>query len=151
VLKDKAWFFGSYMEERERWAGAPSQSNPLITPTPNGIKQLQTAFPNSPGVAALNTIGPTAITAGNPTFSNLQTVNVTANGIIAPIEFGNVSRNVPGYYNDREASGRVDWQVTNKDRFYGQYYNNNNGAGSSAAMQNGIGRRALQLALRLDF
>jgi hypothetical protein len=30
-------------------------------------------------------------------------------------------------------------------------YNNNNGAGSSSATQNGIGRRALQLALRIDF
>src|SRR5581483_10177411 len=121
IVKDRVWFFGSTNFERQRTAGSPSSSGNLITPTPAGIQQLQAAFPNSSGVAALAAIGPAAIPGGNPKFSNLQTVTVSDGTTSAPIEFGSITRSVPAPFNDYEATGRVDVKLTDKDTVFGRY------------------------------
>jgi len=121
IKHDKIWFFGSTNFQRTRTAGAPFSSSPALTPTANGVKQLQTAFPNSPSVEALAQFGPTTISIGNPQFSNVQTVNVTANGTTAPIEMGVLTRFLAQPFNDYEGTGRVDFQLTSKDRFFTRY------------------------------
>ncbi len=121
IVKNRIWFFGSANFQRTRTGGGASSSSPGITPTPNGIQQLEAAFPNSPGVAALAAFGPSTVKAGNPQFGNIQMVPVTANGITVPIEFGTISRSIPSQYNDYEATGRVDFQLTPKDRFFVRY------------------------------
>lgn len=121
IKRDRAWFFGSANFERQRSAGEPSSSGSLLTPTPNGIQQLQAAFPNSPGVAALAAIGPTAVKGGNPTFSNLTTQMVTVGATSVPVEFGAITRFVPAPFNDYEATGRVDVKLTEKDSIFGRY------------------------------
>lgn len=121
IKKDRVWFFGSANFERQRFAGGNATSSPSLTPTPAGIQQLQAAFPGSAGVAALAQFGPTAVTAGNPTFSNVQAIPVTANGLTVPIQFGAISRSIPSIFNDSEATGRVDIQLTQKDRLFGRY------------------------------
>jgi Carboxypeptidase regulatory-like domain/TonB dependent receptor/TonB-dependent Receptor Plug Domain len=137
IKKDKIWFFGSSNIERQRFAGSPSSSAPGLVPTPNGVTQLQAAFPNSPIGLMQSTIGPNAITAGSPSFTNVQNVLVTdqidpttglafnctvagANGC-TPIEFGQISRFVPSPFNNYEATGRVDFKLTNKDNFFARY------------------------------
>jgi hypothetical protein len=139
IKKDKIWFFGSSNIERQRFAGSPSSSAPGIVPTPTGVTQLQAAFPGSPIGLVESTIGPNAITTGNPTFTNLQNVLVTnqidpttgaafpcpagsagANGC-TPIQFGSISRFVPSPFNDYEATGRVDFKLSNKDNFFARY------------------------------
>lgn len=121
IKKDKVWFFGSTNFERQRSAGAPSSSAPSVTPTANGLQQLQAAFPGNVAVAALAQFGPSTVAAGNPSFSNLQT-RVVSNGVTsAPIEFGELTRNVPAIFNNYEATGRADFQVSPKDRFFARY------------------------------
>jgi len=137
VKKDKVWFFGSSNIERQRFAGSPSSSAPGLVPTTTGDTQLQAAFPNSPIGLIESTIGPNAITAGSPSFTNVQNVLVTnqidpgtglafnctvagTNGC-TPIQFGQISRFVAGPSNDYEATGRVDFKVTNKDNFFARY------------------------------
>ena len=121
IKRDKVWFFGSTNFERLRSSGAPFSSSAALTPTTNGIQQLQTAFPNDPAVAALAQFGPATIKLGNPTFSNIQDVPVTANGTTAPIEMGTLTRFLSQPFNDYEATGRVDFQLTSKDQFFTRY------------------------------
>jgi hypothetical protein len=137
IKKDKIWFFGSSNIERQRFAGSPSSSAPGLVPTPTGVTQLQSAFPTSPITLIETTIGPNAVTAGNPSFSNVQNVLVTnqinpstglaytctvagTNGC-TPIQFGEISRFVPGPFNDYEATGRLDFKLTDKDNFFARY------------------------------
>ncbi len=138
IIKDKLWFFGSTNFERQRAGGSPSTSGGLV-PTPNGVQQLITAFPNSPAGPLEAAIGPAAITTqGNPTFSGIQNVPITdqidpntglafdcvaapASPGCTPIEFGSITRFVPSPLNDYEATGRIDVKVTSKDNFFGRY------------------------------
>jgi hypothetical protein len=121
IKRDRIWFFGSTNFQRTRTAGAPFSSAPDLTPTTTGLQQLQAAFPNSPGVEALAQFGPATITVGNPVFNDLQTVNVTANGTTAGIQMGELTRFLAQPFNDYEATGRVDFQITDKDRFFTRY------------------------------
>jgi hypothetical protein len=120
IWRDKAWFFGSYLGERTRAAGSPSTSSGL-TPTPSGLTTLATAFPGNPAVAALNAIGPYAVKAGNPHPFAPGPVTVSDGVTSADVEFGGISRNVPSLFNDREFTGKVDVQLTSKDRVSARY------------------------------
>ncbi len=131
VLKDKLWFFGSAHWERLRAAGGAESSGTSLTPTPTGLAQLAAAFPGNAAVAALQTIGPHAVSAGNPevgslcssAFCNPATGEMTvSDGVTAAlVQFGTINRFIPAASNDRQFSGRVDWQVTSKDRFSTRY------------------------------
>src|SRR6516164_7221151 len=122
IKRDKVWFFGSGNFQRNRSAGAPIFSNGALTPDATGIQQLQSAFPNSPSVAALAQWGPATLKIGNPTFSNIQNVNVTGPGsVTVPVEMGELTRSLTQPFNDYEGTGRVDVQLTSKDRFFGRY------------------------------
>ena len=138
IKKDKIWFFGSTNIERQRFAGSPSSSAPGLVPTPLGVKELQAAFPNSPIGLVESTIGPNAVLAGAPTFTNQQNEFVTnqpnstcsvagpytVGGTTyncAPIQFGSISRFVPSPFNDYEATGRVDFKLSDKDNFFARY------------------------------
>src|ERR1700733_6967571 len=121
IKRDKVWFFGSTNFERVRTSGAPFSSTSSLTPDARGIQELQTAFPNNPGVAALAQFGPTTVTLGNPTFSSIQQVPVTLGATTAPIEMGTLTRFLAQPFNDYEATGRVDFQLTSKDQFFTRY------------------------------
>jgi hypothetical protein len=123
IKHNKAWFFGSYMEENTRAAGSVQDSGANLTPTPNGLQQLASAFPGNPAVAALNAIGPYAVKAGNPRVvaGSATPLTVTDGVTSAPIEFGAVARNIPSIYNDYETVVKGDIQVTSKDRISVRY------------------------------
>lgn len=142
ILKDKLWFFGSGNFERQRFAGSPSSSAPGIVPTAKGVQDLLTEFPNSPAGPLYSSIGPTAVAAGNPTFTQVQDVLVTdqidndpvspgfgtalpcvtagVNGC-QPVEMGVISRFVSSPFNNYEATGRIDWRISSKDNLFGRY------------------------------
>ena len=137
IKKDKVWFFGSANLERQRFAGSPASTANGLVPTPNGDAQLAAAFPSSPIGLIESTIGPNAVAAGSPVFTNIQNVLVTnqidpttgfafpcttagVNGCV-PIEFGSMTRFVPGPFNDYEATGRLDFKLSPKDNFFGRY------------------------------
>jgi hypothetical protein len=137
IKKDKVWFFGSANFERQRFAGSPASTGGGLVPTPNGDAQLAAAFPGSPIGLIESTIGPNAVKSGNPVFTNIQNVLITnqidpstgfafpcatagVNGC-TPIEFGSMTRFVPGPFNDYEATGRLDFKLSSKDNFFGRY------------------------------
>jgi len=123
IKRDKIWFFGSTNMQRSRSAGAPVSSTSSLTPTSTGIQQLQTDFPNNPAVTLLSQFGPATLPVGNPTFSNIQNVNVSADGGVTnfPIQMGTLTRFLSQPFNDYEGTGRVDFQLTNRDRFFARY------------------------------
>jgi hypothetical protein len=127
ILKNKLWFFGSTYWDHTREGGAVSTSEGAWTPTPNGLAQLQAAFPNNPAVASLVNQGPYGIKTGNPTpvSGSIFTQTVTDGVTSAPIEFGGVARTVPALFNDEEVLGRLDWQPSTKDHFFVRYYYQN--------------------------
>jgi hypothetical protein len=121
IKRDKAWFFFTPYFDRQRSAGSPSTTTTL-TPTPTGLTQLAAAFPGNPAVAALNAIGPYAVKAGNPQVSGTSAPIVVTDGTTsAPIDFAPLTRSVPALFNDREFTGRVDVQITSKDRVGARY------------------------------
>ncbi len=142
IVKDKVWFFGSGNFELTRTGGSPSSTGPGLVPTANGIAQLAAAFPGSPASALYSQIGPTAVSIGNPTFSNVQSPLITTDtttglinpnsgyhdcindpnpAICFPIEMGVMSRFVASPSHDYEGTGRVDFRLSNKDNFFAKY------------------------------
>jgi outer membrane receptor protein involved in Fe transport len=122
IKRDKIWFFGSTNWQRNRAGGAPVEAPGTLTPDATGIQQLQAAFPTSPGVAALAQFGPAAVSVGSPIFNNITQVPVTGpGGVTVPIEMGTLERFLAQPFNDREITGRVDFQLTSKDRFFARY------------------------------
>ena len=145
IVKDKLWFFGSGNFERQRVGASPFSSGSSLTPDTTGLAQLAAAFPNNAAVAALQGIGPNAVTAGGGvTYSNPTTIlvsplvppivagvrpppgnNVCAQAVpdpsCVPVEFARANRNLASLFNDYEGTGRVDWQIDSKDRLFGRY------------------------------
>ena len=124
-LKDKAWFFTSGLWNRYRNGGGVSLSGPTtVTPDSNGLQQLQAAFPNDPGVAALVNNGPYSIKTGNPqAVGTPVTLPVTdAAGHSANIEFAEIGRSIPSLSNDEELLERLDLQPTTKDHVFIRYF-----------------------------
>ena len=124
ILKDKLWFFGSTYWDHTRNGGALATSQGALTPTPNGLTQLQAAFPGNPAVASLVNQGPYGIKTGNPFPVNgtFITQTVSDGTTSAPVEFAAVARSVPALSNDEENLGRIDWQPSTKDRFFLRYF-----------------------------
>ena len=138
-FRDKLWFFSSgYWNRNHNGGGISLSGTTTVTPDPNGLAQLQTAFPGDPGVAALVVNGPYSIKTGNPhpvgTPVNLP---ITVGETTANIEFSEIARSVPSASNDEELLGRMDWQPTSKDHFFLRYFYQDdpflNGGGSVTA------------------
>jgi outer membrane receptor protein involved in Fe transport len=123
ILKDKLWFFGSTFWDPIREGAAPASSGSSLTPTPNGLQQLQAAFPGNPAVTALGQFGPFAIKPGNPiVVPGSTTLRTVSDGnSSAAIEFGAVQRLEPAEQRSQQHLGRLDWQPTAKDRMFVRY------------------------------
>lgn len=146
IIRNKLFFFGSTYWDRVRVGATPAASLPELTPDPSGLKQLQAAFPNNPGVAALVGFGPYAVAQGNPqpipvplppagqpdecvaiggtrNANNTCSEHVTGpGGKTANIEVSGVQRTIPSLFNDQEELGRLDWQPTSKDHLFLRYF-----------------------------
>ena len=125
IIKNKLFFFGSTYWDPVRTGQTPSQSSPLLTPDPTGLKQLQAAFPGNSGVAALVAFGPYAVAQGNPQpiASSVTTEKVTGpGGQTATIEVSSVQRSIISISNDQEELGRLDWQPDSKDHMFLRYF-----------------------------
>jgi hypothetical protein len=121
IKKDKVWFFASTNFETTRWGSSVADSSPYMMPTAAGLATLQTAFPNAPGVKVLQYIGPSSVNVGAVQYYDTTMKDVTANGITVPVEFGKIRRTFSPLFNNYETTGRVDWQLTDKDRFFARY------------------------------
>jgi hypothetical protein len=122
IWHDKSWFFVSGQGDRIRSAGSTSSSGTSLTPTPAGITALAAAFPGNASINALQTIGPYSFTEGNPTAGAAITTFAVSNGTtIVQVPFASVSRRINQPTNDQQWTGRYDWQISNKDRFFARY------------------------------
>ncbi len=134
VLKDKAWFFGG-----TNWEQTHEGFSPLIvtnaTPTQDGIRQLQAAFPQSNAVNALSLQGPYAVLPQVHPVGATTVRSVTGpNGTMLNIPFSQISTSVAPSYSDQEDLGRLDWQPTSKDHLFARYiYQNTNSVGNQQA------------------
>jgi outer membrane receptor protein involved in Fe transport len=121
IKKDKAWFFGSYQNEKQR--GTTSGTSSSLTPTPAGVSLLDSTFPGNAAVAWLKAQGPFGITAGNPqvagTVKNLTVVGPGGTSASVPMSF--VTRTIGNNFDDYQVTGRVDYQISEKNRFFGRY------------------------------
>lgn len=137
VIKDKVWFFASYQNDRQRSMSSATSSS--ITPTPDGITALAAAFPGNNAVAALQKFGPYGIKAGNPTPAGaIQTVTVSNGATSVAVPFSFVNRTVGTPFDDTQITGRGDWQITDKDRFFVRYvYQDNINAVGSGTISSG--------------
>ena len=131
ILKNKLWFFGSTYWDTARTGAVPSVSttstNGTLTPTPAGLQQLASVFPNSPAVAILQNYGPYCVKVGNPQPAGevvMQTVTGPG-GATATIPFSLVQRLVPTPFSDQEHLGRLDWQPTGADHLFLRYFYQN--------------------------
>jgi hypothetical protein len=100
-------------------------SSGSLTPTDLGLSQLSACYPTSTSVAALNTFGPFAIKAGNPTISGDPVVRTltganTSDGN-CDVQFAGVQRTLSNNTHQYDWIYRVDVTVSNNDRFYGRY------------------------------
>lgn len=130
ILRDKLFFFGSYLQRIVTNGANPSISSTL-TPTPTGLTQLAAAFPNNPFVASLANTGPYSVTLGNPSpvGSSLSNVAVCAQAVAngqcptgsPTVQFGTIQRFLPSTSGDKEVVSRLDYQLTPRDRFFLRY------------------------------
>lgn len=124
ILKDKLWFFGSTYWDHTRDGQSVATSEGALTPTPNGLAQLQSVYPGNPAVVSLVNQGPFGIKTGNPAVVPGSTVTqIVSDGVTSTaVEFGQVQRTVPAQFNDQEDLGRLDWQPSTKDHFFVRYF-----------------------------
>jgi hypothetical protein len=125
ILKDKLFVFAGFDNEIE--PGTSVYSTGDLEPTPLGLETLDACLPTSGVLQALNTYGPYAIKAGNPTpqASSLTTQTISgvtcANGsALGPVQFAGVERTLPTPFHEYDVLTRVDYQGS-KDRIYARY------------------------------
>jgi hypothetical protein len=137
VVKDKLWFFASYQDDRQRAKSSATSSS--ITPTPAGISALAAAFPGNNAVSALQKFGPYGITVGNPTpAGTIQNIAVSNGTTSVTVPFAFVQRTVGTPFDDTQITGRGDWQISSKDRFFLRYvYQDNITAVGSGTISSG--------------
>ncbi|MGD0731675.1 MAG: TonB-dependent receptor [Terracidiphilus sp.] len=128
ILKNKLWFFGSTLWSHTFEGGVVLTSQGALFPDPNGLATLKSSFPNNAGVAALTMNGPYSSTAGSPTplSASVTTVPVTDGNTTANVEVAGYQRTFPNAIFDQEHLGRIDYNITPKDRFYLRYNYQNN-------------------------
>ena len=126
IIKDKLFFFGSTYWTHEYEAGSTDTSSGSVLPDANGLKTLQSTYPNNPAVAELAAYGPQSVKTGNPGFFNPTMINVTDGTTPATIEVAEFKRNLQSAILDQEHLGRIDYQLTQNDRFYLRYNYQNN-------------------------
>ncbi len=127
ILKDKLWFFGSTLWSHTYEGGVVLTSQGGLFPDQNGLQTLQSAFPNNPAVAAMVANGPyNSKTIPAVPFGAASIVQVTDGNKVANVSVSQYERSFPTAIFDQEHLGRIDYQLTPKDRFYLRYNYQNN-------------------------
>jgi hypothetical protein len=129
IWKNRIWFFGSTLFSHTYESGFTVTSGGELFPDSTGLSTLKSAFPGNNAVAALAANGPqwgTSATSSKPVPGTATTVPVTDGSTTANVEFAQYENNIPNYIFDQEHLGRIDVQLTSKDRFYLRYNYQNN-------------------------
>jgi Carboxypeptidase regulatory-like domain/TonB-dependent Receptor Plug Domain len=126
IWKDKIFAsFGIYGTRFFENGGATS-SGVNVVPTTAALQTLTTTFPNNNAVAILNQLNPFAL-QGAPHATGSPVMKTVSDGTTSvSIPFTQIARNFPSSTLDREYLGRLDFQLTSKDRLSGRYIYQNN-------------------------
>ena len=144
ILKNKLWFFGSTLWSHTFESGYIVTSSGELFPDPAGLSTLKSAFPGNNAVPALTANGPQwgtsatsskflaataagcATSGGTLTSSGGCLIPVTDGNTTANVEMAQYENSIPNYIYDQEHLGRLDYQMTAKDRLYLRYNYQNN-------------------------
>ena len=137
VLRNKLFFFFSTYWDRVRTGVAPSESFPFLTPVPGaaGLGAIQSTFAGDPAQprsrASAHIRSRPAIRSpfrSQPAYAPQATpirplelawkVLPTPMAPHANIQVAGVTRSIASPSNDQEQLARLDWQPTEKDRFF---------------------------------
>ena len=133
IRRDRLFFFGSFQGEHLTSDRFIDSTASLLTPTARGLSELARAFPDSTTVADLILRGPLARSLGGPQIQRSFSIPVLG----MPVEFGEVTRVIPSKARGYESGGRLDYNVTNRDRLQFDYWytsrNETNSIGRLAA------------------
>jgi hypothetical protein len=125
IIKDKLWgFAGIYFLRNHQGEGTYSSGSAVLFPTPDSLKRMQAAAPNSGPVASLVNNGPYGVKIGNPHPGAIVAADsrfLSVSGTPVFVEFAPVIRQVSGRNDDEELLGRIDWQPTSKDHLFVRY------------------------------
>jgi hypothetical protein len=121
VWKDHVFLFGGF--DNQIISSTSLDATDALTPTPLGVGQLQSCFPGSNTIAALQTFGPFAIGGGNPTPQHTTTTTLTAADGVTPctVEVGGVQRLLGTSFHIYDWVYRMDVVLSDADRFGGRY------------------------------
>ncbi len=129
IFKDKAWFFLSAHNNQIK--NRTPFTSTGFTPTPTGLATLAATYcagvvpscPSHPALGALLTNGPYANPSGNPEPQQFFATLENATDGVTPVVFETapIRRVVNTPSDSWEATGRVDIQLTSKDRFFARY------------------------------
>jgi hypothetical protein len=126
LWKDKIFASGGVYGSRFFENGGTTSSGTKMVLTPDGLATLNTAFPNNNGVAILNQLNPFKL-QGNPRATGTPVIKTVTDGVKSvSVPFTQIARNFPSETTDQEYLGRLDFQVTAKDRIGGRYIYQNN-------------------------
>jgi hypothetical protein len=128
ILKNKLFFFGSTLWSHTYEGGVVLTSQGGLFPDPTGLQTLQSSFASNPAVASITANGPYASKAypASPVPGTTSTVSVTDGTTVANVEIAQFERSFPTAIFDQEHLGRIDYQMSDKDRFYLRYNYQNN-------------------------
>jgi hypothetical protein len=129
ILKNKLWFFGSTLFSHTYEGGQTLTSAGGLFPDSTGMATLKSTFSGNPALAAIAANGPYSTTIGNPTNvpgTTPQDITVTDGNSVASVEVSQFQRTFPDIILDQEHLGRIDYDMTSKDKFYIRYNYQNN-------------------------
>jgi outer membrane receptor protein involved in Fe transport len=141
IKKDKLFFFYSYQGVREA-SSVFVQSGPgAQTPTPNGIRALQSI--STPAIAnVLALAAPFNQPIGNPTVqldNNGRPITRIVTISNVAVEFAAIQRNVPSPFEENFSTLRFDYQINEKNRFTGRYlYQKQESGNATGSFTNGF-------------
>jgi hypothetical protein len=121
LWKDKIFASGGVYGSRFFENGGTTSSGAKTVLTPDGLATLNTAFPNNNGVAILNQLNPFKL-QGNPRATGTPVNKTVTDGVTTvSVPFTQIARNFPSETTDQEYLGRLDFQLSAKDRVDGRY------------------------------
>ena len=129
IIRNRVFFNVWTQREWVRQSAGYIGTGSTLAPTPSGLQELQTYFPNSPTLQNYVKYGPWSIPLGNPTIVPNSTVmqNITTpGGATVSIPFSSIERFVATPRDNWDAGAHVDYHISDKHQIMGKFYNQDN-------------------------
>jgi hypothetical protein len=136
VIRNRLFFNIWTQREWIRQSASYIGTGSTLAPTPAGLAQLQSYFPNSIPLQNYIKYGPWSIALGNPTMVPNSAVmqNLTApGGQTISVPFASVERFVPLPSDNWDSGAHVDYRLTDKMQLTGKFYDQVNNTPFSAS------------------